>query len=392
LYSNIKKRNGNQNGAENPLRSIVLPLARYKGKETLMMTPRERAMATYRFQKTDVPCFDLMEGTFWPELSDDFLAKYKMWETEKILTALGCDFRWTIFATGANIRAGDSVTDTVSRTTYSDDLGFRLLKTCQTTAETKEVYRPDPGLVKIPDFEAFRKRHPDKALICCPGWMPSFSGACEDFGMVQALSLMALEPEMIEAYVKIKKNFALAVIQKAIAAGAGKYCDFLWLGDDFAGEYSMLLSPDMWRTLFKPALKEQVEEGRNAGLQVMFHSCGYVAPVYEDFIEIGINAHVGVQTGCPDMSAEELAQKIGGRLVIHGGVDAQKTLVEGSFGGVVERTRKNIQAFSECGGYVVSNSHHGMADIGADKIVAMSVGAGRWDYSTGYHKDYAEDA
>jgi len=205
--------------------------------------------------------------------------------------------------------------------------------------------------------------------------------------MVQAMSLMALEPEIIEEYVRIKKNYALEIIRRAIKAGAAKYCDFMWLGDDFAGESTMLISPDMWRELFMPALKEQVEEARNAGLYVMFHSCGYVYPVYEDFIEIGINAHVGVQTSCPNMSPEELAEKIGGRLVIHGGVDAQKTLVEGDFDEVVAQTKRNIKAFSKCGGYVVSNSHHGMSDIGADKIVAMSVGAGRWDFGTGFHTD-----
>lgn len=350
------------------------------------MTPRERAQAVYEFKQTDIPCFDLMEGTFWPELSDDFIKKYGMSDAEQIQTALGCDFRWTIFRTRYNPGWENEIVS--NEVTFSDDRGTRFLKSVETPADVRRLLKLDPNLVQIPDLKQFRNTYKDKALICCPGWMPSFSGACEDFGMVQALSLMALEPEIINEYVQIKKEFALAVIRKAIKEGAGKYCDFLWLGDDFAGEATMLLSPSMWRELFKPALKEQVQEARNAGLKVMFHSCGYVAPVYEDFIEIGINAHVGVQTSCPDMSIEELAEKIGGRLVIHGGVDAQKTLVEGDFNHVVEQTRRNIKAFSKCGGYVVSNSHHGMPDIGADKIVAMSVGAGRWDFNTGYHLDH----
>ncbi|HBN82769.1 MAG TPA: hypothetical protein DDZ89_02895 [Clostridiales bacterium] len=349
------------------------------------MTPRERALAVYDFKQTDIPCFDLMEGTFWPELSDDFISKYGMSDPEQIQTALGCDFRWTIFRTRYN--PGWENEPVSNEVTFSDDTGSRILKSAETPADVRRLLPLDANLVQLPDFKKFRNTYPDKALICCPGWMPSFSGACEDFGMVQALSLMALEPEIINEYVQIKKEYALEVIRKAISAGVAKYCDFLWLGDDFAGEATMLLSPSMWREMFKPALKEQVQEARNAGLKVMFHSCGYVAPVYEDFIEIGINAHIGVQTSCPDMSAEELAEKIGGRLVIHGGVDAQKTLVEGDFDHVVEQTQRNIKAFSKCGGYVVSNSHHGMPDIGAEKIVAMSVGAGRWDFNTGYHGD-----
>ena len=350
------------------------------------MTPRERALAVYSFKETDVQCFDLMEGTFWPELTDDFIKKYRMSDPEKIQTALGSDFRWTIFQTRFSDNPGQSGGDG----TFSDELGDRMLKSAETVADVRSLMQLDPNMVKIPDFKQLRLNHPDKALICCPGWMPAFSGACEDFGMVKALSLMALEPEMIEEYVRIKKDYAVEIIKRCISAGAAKYCDFLWLGDDFSGESTMLLSPDMWRELFKPALKEQVQGARNAGLMVMFHSCGYVAPVYEDFIEMGINAHIGVQTSCPDMSAEQLADKIGGRLVIHGGVDAQKTLVEENFEGVIAQTKRNIKAFSKCGGYVVSNSHHGMADIGAEKIVAMSIGAGRWNTSLGFHTDFKE--
>ncbi|HHY82265.1 MAG TPA: hypothetical protein GX505_06255 [Clostridiales bacterium] len=356
------------------------------------MTSRERALAVYNFQETDVPCFDLMEGTVWPELKEDFDKKYHMSDPEQIQTALGSDFRWTIFRSSYSpVPVPEDIKNNDSGKSFSDETGFRMLKNVETVAQVREIMgQMDPENIELPDFKAFRQKYPDKALICCPGWMPAFSGACNDFGMVKALSLMASEPEIIHEYVKLKSRYVVGLIKRCIAAGAAKYCDFLWLGDDFAGESSLLISPKMWRQLFKPALKEQVHEARNAGLMVMFHSCGDVTAVYEDFIEIGINAHIGVQTSCPDMSPEQLAAKIGGRLVIHGGVDAQKTLVDGDFDEVVSQTKRNLKAFSKCGGYVVSNSHHGMPDIGAEKIVAMSVAAGRWDFSTGFHTEYMD--
>jgi hypothetical protein len=219
------------------------------------MTPRERALAVYRFQETDVPCFDLMEGTVWPELAEDFINKYGMSDLEQIQTALGCDFRWTIFRTRFN--PGWETEDYSGAATYADDVGTRVLKSAKTPADVRRMLILNPDLVQIPDFAGFRKEHPDMALICCPAWMPSFSGACEDFGMVQAMSLMALEPEIIEEYVRIKKNYALEIIRRAIKAGAAKYCDFMWLGDERTG--AMIIAK---------ALEEPVKQiATNAGLE-----------------------------------------------------------------------------------------------------------------------------
>lgn len=347
------------------------------------MTGRERALAVYEFQSTDVPCFDLMEGTIWPELQKDFELRYQLGNQEEILTALGSDFRWKVFVSMPSnpdfTPGGDA-----GGTNFSDDVGYRPLQDAQTPEDVRErLAYLNPDHVDLPDFRAFREQFPNKALVCCPGWLPAFSGACNDFGMVRAMYLMAEESDILLEYIRLRTQYSLGLISRCIQAGAAKYCDFFWLGDDFSGEHSMLLSPDLWRRLFKPSLAEQVARIKESGLKMMFHSCGDVAAVYEDFIKIGIDAHVGVQTSCPDMSAEQLADRIGGRLVIHGGVDAQTTLVELDTDGVMEQTRRNIRAFSGCGGYIVSNSHHGMPDIGADKIVAMSKAAGRWSPKNG---------
>lgn len=40
------------------------------------MTGRERALAVFRYQETDRPCFDLMEGTTWHELGCYFNLNY----------------------------------------------------------------------------------------------------------------------------------------------------------------------------------------------------------------------------------------------------------------------------------------------------------------------------
>jgi hypothetical protein len=222
------------------------------------MTSRERALAAYHFKSTDIPCFDLMEGTIWPELLQGFTERYGMNNKEEILSALGCDFRWTIFASMPP-DPNAPTTPQEGGANFSDTVGYRPLQDAVTAKDVaKKLAYLDAGRIALPDFKAFREQYPDKALVCCPGWMPAFSGACNDFGMLRAMSLMAEEPEIIEEYVRLRTKYILDLMDRCIQAGAARYCDFFWLGDDFSGEKSMLLSPRMWRRLFKPALAAQV--------------------------------------------------------------------------------------------------------------------------------------
>jgi len=229
----------------------------------------------------------------------------------------------------------------------------------------------------MPDFEAMRQMHPDKALVFCVSWTPFFSGACSLFGMQHAMITMLTEPELYHAFAIKQKEYLCEYIRLAIKAGAAEYCDFFWTGDDFAGERGLLLSPSDWRTLIKPYLREAFDVAKRAGMRTLFHSCGSVVDVYPDFIEIGIDSHIGVQTSARGMDVESLARDFGGRLVIFGGVDAQTTLVECAPEQVKEQVRRNIAAFENCGGYIVSNSHHTLPDIPGENILAMAKAAGR---------------
>jgi len=336
------------------------------------MTHRERALKTFAFEPTDRPALDLMENCVWSELGDFFAKEYNLNTTEEILDFLDSDFRWSV--TWPKKQSEEEEEERK----YSVELEEGYLADVDSVAELDKKFNPDPERPIISDFKAMREKYPDHALIFCPGWMPAFYSACSDFGMTNALCKMAVEPEIIKAYVTKYCDYAVEVLRRGLRAGAAEYCDFYWMGDDFAGENSMMISPDMWRKLFKPAIAKQVQIARDAGLYVLFHSCGAVEPVYEDFIDMGINAHCGVQTSAKGMNIDLLAEKYGGRFVIYGGVDAQTTLIHGSPAEVEAAVRHNLHAFSKTGGYVVSNSHHGLPDIKGENIITMARAAARY--------------
>jgi len=60
--------------------------------------------------------------------------------------------------------------------------------------------------------------------------------------------------------------------------------------DDFGTQNTLLLPPEVWRRFFKPRYQVLFEPIRKAGKSIIFHSCGQVSSLFEDFKELGISA------------------------------------------------------------------------------------------------------
>ena len=59
--------------------------------------------------------------------------------------------------------------------------------------------------------------------------------------------------------------------------------------DDWGTQSNLLISPQLWREIFKPRYAKQFELAHKVGLDVYFHSCGYIFEIIKDFIEIGVD-------------------------------------------------------------------------------------------------------
>jgi len=94
-------------------------------------------------------------------------------------------------------------------------------------------------------------------------------------------------------------------------------------------------------------------------------------PILPDLIDIGVNALLVFQTTAAGMEPQSIAAEFGGRLAFYGGIDVQRLLSCGTVAEVKAQVRANIRAFADCGGYVVANSHHGVATIKPENIIAM---------------------
>ena len=59
--------------------------------------------------------------------------------------------------------------------------------------------------------------------------------------------------------------------------------------DDWATQSGMMISPKLWRKLFKERYHRQFDHARKLGLQTWFHCCGNFEAIIDDFHEIGVD-------------------------------------------------------------------------------------------------------
>ena len=96
--------------------------------------------------------------------------------------------------------------------------------------------------------------------------------------------------------------------------------DVIRINDDWGMNRNMFFPEALWREFFKPIEKRYAEYIHGKGLPYEHHSCGYIAPLIEDAIEVGIDA-LNPWNLCNDI--ESLMKKHGKDIFFIGGLDGQ---------------------------------------------------------------------
>lgn len=97
--------------------------------------------------------------------------------------------------------------------------------------------------------------------------------------------------------------------------------------DDWGTQKSLLIPPRIFRKIFKPMYRELMDMARQRGKYVFFHSDGYIMEIYDDLVELGVNA-INSQIWCMDI--HEISRKYRGRITFWGEISRQTTLPFGS--------------------------------------------------------------
>jgi len=189
-------------------------------------------------------------------------------------------------------------------------------------------------------------------------------------GFENSLMLLSLKPEIAKAVIRNITDFWEDYLRKVLDAGKGQI-DIIENCNDFGTQRSLFISPQQFREFFRPALQRLYNVTKEYGAKVMQHSCGAVAPLIPDFIEMGADILNPIQVEASGMEIAELVQNYGKDICFYGGIDTQQLMPHGPVERIQDSTRDLISLFGYEGGLILSGSQGLLEDIPYDHAVAM---------------------
>jgi len=147
-------------------------------------------------------------------------------------------------------------------------------------------------------------------------------------------------------------------IEQWALAGA----DAVEFAEDWGTQERLLVSPRMWREVFKPDYAKLCAVARRNGLSVWMHSCGYIWDIIEDLIECGVAVLQMDQPGL--FGIDRLAEAFGGRISFECPVDIQQVLPTGDEARIEAFARDLVEKLGGFGGGFIAGHYGDVKSIG----------------------------
>lgn len=177
----------------------------------------------------------------------------------------------------------------------------------------------------------FIKKNPDKFIL--GGWINMFERMQFLRGTENLFMDTMIEPDEFFKLRDTVEDYYTTYLQLWLETDV----DGITFADDWGSQRSLLISPESWRKLFKPLYKRMFDMAKKAGKFVFLHSDGYIYDLYDEFIEIGVDA-INSQVWC--MGVEKVAEKCNGRITNWGEICRQNILPSGSTEDVIDAVNK----------------------------------------------------
>lgn len=179
----------------------------------------------------------------------------------------------------------------------------------------------DQLTINIEKINEYIKSTPDQfhAGGCCPRPFEQlqFIRGTEDLYM----DLMDPPPQMLKFMERMHAFYC-----EELEIWGKTDVDCLNFMDDWGSQRALLISPRVWRAIFKPMYKDYIDIAHRAGKKIFMHSDGYTLDILPDLIELGLDA-INTQIFC--MGVDQLAP-FKGKITFWGEIDRQVLLPFGS--------------------------------------------------------------
>ncbi|NLX03847.1 MAG: hypothetical protein GXY33_01750 [Phycisphaerae bacterium] len=155
------------------------------------------------------------------------------------------------------------------------------------------------------------------------------------------------------------------LLEKMIVQFGKAGADGVFFCEDWGTQERLLVSPPMWREIYKPLFARLCGTAHQNGMHVLMHSCGYIWEIIDDLAEVGVNA---LQFDQPALyGLERLAGKLKGlKVCLYSPVDIQRVLPTGRKTDIVAEARRMVELFGGGGGGLIAKNYGDLHGIGVE--------------------------
>ena len=169
-------------------------------------------------------------------------------------------------------------------------------------------------------------------------------------GFENALMDSLIEPDFYEEMLDRLTELYLAFVEYTVDLPI----DAILFGDDWGDQRGVILGPERWRRFIKPRWARIYAAVHSAGKIVMSHSCGSVADIMPDIIEIGLDVLESVQPEAAGMNPYELKRTWGDKIAFWGCLGSQSTIPFGTPAQIRDEVRHLCREMSRGGGFILA--------------------------------------
>jgi uroporphyrinogen decarboxylase len=236
---------------------------------------------------------------------------------------------------------------------------------------------------EVPSLDGYE--WPETSDFFPPGWREhvlkiidenadSFTAAKFSFGLFErtwtlrgfenVLMDSAAEPEFYRQLVNRVAEHQMELLEELGTLPV----DGILFSDDWGGQRGTLLGPERWRAYLKEPVRRMYDFVHSAGKVVLHHTCGNVADLIPDAIEIGMDVLESVQPEA--MDPYELKRRFGEHLTFWGGLGSQSTLPFGTPEAVRAEVQRLCREMGRGGGYILAPAKSLQADTPTENAAA----------------------
>lgn len=222
------------------------------------------------------------------------------------------------------------------------------LHPCVSASEVANIVFPDSEKMVAGLTEQLSSVDRDSALVIVHQPRGLFERSHLLLGMEDLMVAMKESPEELSTFYNRLADYYIQLARIHCDMGL----DGLRVTDDYGMQKALLISPDMWRHFIKPAMARWIKAYKQNGKFFFLHSCGYITPIMDDLVEIGIDMIDSLNPSAGN-DLGDWKTRYGDKLNFMGGVDTHYVLTRGTPQEVRQEVKLRLDQLREGGGFIL---------------------------------------